>query len=316
MINLDTRLNSLAASLSYLRYTAEAKQINGIIKNSSYSIEEWVSVLTEAEAPIPPDVTEEAITYIIQGAANFYKASESLINLDPEDIKSAMEIAKSAPGISTSAGFNFSEIHKVATLSKSAQTEWVKSIMQGVKSKGGAGLKTIPYIGIIFSAMLAVKNLSYGLWAYSDLIKDCDEIGLTWIDTLYPDRISQKITEFQGDPGKLIIATKTSKSAKVFVDEGISLVANSLDAVKDLLFLFVNFLSFGGSGFLDFGSSAIIAVMEWKAEEATLGKYDGLISKVKEIAENKIQQLTPQSDESVDYSSLTLDELEQLISGI
>jgi hypothetical protein len=318
---MDTKklLNTLAKQLDYLNHTSEAKKVLEIIKYSenelfenatsieANEIDRWRKLLEEVQAPIPQQIFGRSIKYLVRGGLELYEVSQQLKDLDISEIEAIINLAKKA---------SFGSHNSIDDIIKKAELDWTNPAGKGA----GKSLKLIPYIGVIFSGALAIKNLAYGLYEFSILVEEANKIGLSWYDTLYPERIAHSVNEYQNSPEDLKIAVKTVKSAKVFVDEGISFVANSIDFAKDFIFLLIEFaVALTGIGAVavgtaDFTSSALIAIVEYQAEIGSKEHYDRVLEIITDIAESNIQNLTPAKDDNIDYSELSPDELLSILS--
>jgi hypothetical protein len=311
----------------------EGSVLEGATPQAITEIGQWTELLDEAQAPIPPQIFGKAIRFVVKGGVDLYNAATKLQELDPKEIKATIDLAQKVPGISSRGSYNFEKMEKIAklleekfpgrmiteTLIKNSQADWITSIL-GPSGKGvGYGLKLIPYIGVVFSALLAIKNLIYGIWEYTILIKEASKINLSWYETLDTAKLADKVKEYEKDPENLKIAVRTTKSAKVFMDEGISFVANGIDAVKDVIFLIIEAAltptGWGAvvAGGADMASSGVIAIIEYGLEEDMAQRYDRVLEMIVEIAEDNIQRLTPAADTNVDYSEMSL---EQLLSAL
>jgi hypothetical protein len=352
-MNTKELLHTLAEQLDCLYLTKESKNVLNIIKKSIdleaadeddsplqgttpqdlNEVERWAAVLAEAQTPIPPQIFEKGLSLILQGAAGIYENGLQLQKLNPEEMGTLIEMAKKVPGISTKSGYDFVEMKKVAELfpkfqdgiiKNSQDADLVQSLVGPAMKSSTFAMKVVPFIGVFFSFSLAVKNLIYGIWELTILREQASKVGMSITDTMYPAKLAEKINEFSNNPESLIELIRTTKSGLIFVDEGISLIANTIDAFKDLIFLAIElwgiFTPWGAgaiaAGTVDFGLSVIIALIEWEAEEASAGHYNRVIEMITELAENKIQSITPVADESINYSDLSFDELFDMLSDV
>jgi hypothetical protein len=305
-------LNALAHNLGQFNYTDESERILELLKNSQdQDIEKWTAVLEEVRTPIPPNFTEGIIGSIVEGAIDLYQSMGKLSQLDKEDLEATIELASSAPGVKTSSGIDFNELKKISVaLSSGIKTAQLSDWL----SRPGAKAKLIPFVGPVISSILAMNNVIYGLKAYANFVSEAQQIGLSWMDTFYPDKLSNAVSSHSGDPDKMAVAARTTKAARTVQDEAISFLSNSLDAVKDMALLFFAMtgpLWFGA----DIGSSVLIVIAEMWAEGQVLPMYDSVLVQIAEIAENAIQRLTPQPDANIDYSSMSMEELEMMLNA-
>jgi len=167
-----------------------------------------------------------------------------------------------------------------------------KSLWGGTKYLGSKGLKLIPVIGFVFSFGIALKNFIYGFTTFAKLVKDSQQIELNWIEVLFPQKLTEKLIQFKAEPEKLKILAQLTKYSKEFSDEGISLVANSIDFVKDIIFLFIDVGSFGWLTVGDVSLSFILMVIESITESNLLWQFDAIINRIVLTANIKIKELS------------------------
>jgi len=316
---MNRKILKLSKSLYDSNFNKESENVLNILRKAKLSapLEQWKSVYEEATKPIPPQFVGRAVKYLVSGATGLFETSQKLEGLSEEELKQVLELAEQFPEVKTQAGYNFKQIKKLAKEFdnrfpkdghiKSAQLDWAKNLIGGGINLGGKALKLIPYVGVIFSGMLAFKNFMYGFWEYSKLKEESKQIGLTWLDTLYPVKIEAKVQEYQDNPEKLEVTSRVSKSAKLFVDEGISFVANFIDAIKDLIFFFLSTATFGLATVGDIGISLIIAAIEWQAENQALAPYSNILKSIANLAQNKINEIT----RPMDWSNMSEEDIAQ-----
>lgn len=316
---MNNNLKHLSKELKSLGLNDASRDISSILKNAQESddVQMWQAVIDEVQRPDPDQIADVAAKYVVKGVMGLLSAAEKLKGIPKEDIELALEIGSSVPGAIKGASINLEVIEKFSrdfnSLNKTAQMSW----LNGVGRFGAGALKVIPIIGVVFSAALAIKNLYYGFVEYSKLSSLSSQIGLHWTDTLFADKIISKINEFSDNPEQLIQTVKVCKSASIFVDEAISLAANSIDFIKDLLFLIVEAAGGIGSvvippgwaamlaiGSVDVGISFIIMIIEYYAESAAKEKYKVALGDIKSIAEKKIAVMSETKYEDWDDEAL------------
>lgn len=298
---MTENLLKLSEMLNLMGLNSESERVNLIIKNSEAqpSREDWEKVIDSIENPIPAQSIGRAVEYFKTGFSDLAKSTNELKDLPKEDIALAIEVGTKIPGAIKGSSVNIKVINKFSNrfvgMNKKAQ-------MQAIKGLGTKALRIVPWIGAVFSGILAIKNILYGCVEYKRLMSFSSKIELGWQDTLSPAKIAQKINQNRGQPGKLTVAVKTSQSAKIFVDEAISFVANSIDFSKDIAFFLIESVVAAGStiippgwaaalgiGAVDIALSVIIMIIEAQAESSALAEYDKVIQSVKEIALKGIQ---------------------------
>ena len=157
------------------------------------------------------------------------------------------------------------------------------------KSIATASGKTLIYVLPFVSLIMAIYNLYYCFIAYQRLVGEMPELGLNWADTLQPEKINQLIEKNKENPFYLKNLTKAVKNIDLFIDEFISSIANTIDGIKDVIFMIANisvvFLP------IDLGLSFAIALIEYGAENKALKPYKDLVNKIRQIAILKIEEI-------------------------
>lgn len=266
-----------------------------LIKNSLFSNElsDWTEVLNVIRQPIPDQLLEitKTCSHNIK-LLNSY--ASKLSQLSAEDLKTLINMALHSKEASH---YNFE------SLNKRAQKELAQKFWGGTKFLTKETLRLIPFIGFVFSFMLTLKNLIYSILTFAQLLPEAKELGISWIDCLYSSKLLKIIQLNQNDPEKLKMLVKITKYSKMFLDEGISLLANSSDLAKDLIFSFLATGTFGIAGIMDIGLSAVFMALEWSSESAILKDFDLILRKILSITNSKIEELTASSSNE-DKSSI------------
>lgn len=313
-MNLNLKLKKLAEGLSALKLNRDALEVLSLVKISQ-SKSDWQMVIEEIEKPAEPQMLDRAIQYVVNGAIQLTGVANNLKETDPSTIEGAAEIVSK---MGKSASNNLEILQKYASLTtfkpiisdsdqlKTAQMQWLKSLLGqegaakaiaetgGLLGKGGG--KMIPVIGFIFSGILAIKNIYYGFYEYQKLVSEASELGISWFDTLYPNKLSHLVKQNSNEPDKLILLARITKTAKAFWDEAISAAANTLDAVKDFIFLFLEIGSMGLAIAGDIGISLVLWMIEEGTESAVHQHYDVVLKHIRTIAEDKLQDIDMQPE--------------------
>lgn len=272
-----TNLRLLSERLNTLGYHQEAEEILKISQLSPIQL--WQDLIQAANAPVPDQVLT-AGRYVSSGVNEMVKNAQQFSHLSPEELTAGIKLALNPK----TAGIN--------QLEKSAQMELAKSLWNGTKSLGKGVLRVIPVVGFIFSFLIALKNFVYGLTTFAKLAKDSEQIGLNWLEILFPEKLSGKVKEYKGDPIKLSTLVQLTKYSKEFSDEGISFASNGIDFIKDVIFLFIDVGSFGWLTIGDISLSFILMGLEYLAESQTLPLFDKVIFQVINLAEAQITALS------------------------
>lgn len=255
----------------------ESKLIEKLAQDSSTS--EWQEIIAIVEQPVSDQVLT-AVRYLKQGAMGMYQNAEKLNQLSESDLRTLAEITSK---------YQKNTASQFEKLSKTAQMEFLKQL-------GTKGLRLMPVIGFAFSFLIALKNFVYGLTTFAKLVKDSSQIGLNWFEVLFPNKLNEKVTQYQNDPEQLKIITQLTKYSKEFSDEGISFLANIIDFVKDIIFVFIDVGSFGWLTIGDVGLSFILMGIEKLIESNVLPEFDLILNRIISIANQHIQDLTSQLD--------------------
>ena len=335
---MDKEIISLAMSLNRLGVKNGSGQLYEIISIAN-TVDSWSSVIEETNRPIPQQVFGVAAGYIASGLKPLYNAAKALAGYKYEELMFMIQIAKMIPNAISEKGVELSSVVKFSSdfgkMNKTAQASLAGNI---VNSLGSKALKYIPLVGVLFSGIMAIKNLAYGFREYGRLVEVSSKIGLTWSETLYTENLNMKLSENIDSPDKLIILTKVCKHAKVFVSEVISFAANYIDFCKDFLFLIMEVLVAAGTFFfppsilaslgiasVDIFISILISIAEYFVESAVMKKYDIVIGKIRGVAQNNIIQLNTRvlveeaesiaADKNYDFSSWDYDRLYDYIAN-
>ncbi len=236
--------------------------------------EQWQQVIAEIEKPPEAQIQDKAI----QGASEMFKT-----------------------GIKQFLGF--------AEQVKQAK----KQESEDLNKQGGVGDFLLGKGGFKLGIYMAIKNIYYGVKEYQTLTAESAKLGISWLDTLRPSILSSKVMLYQNDPASMLLLAKTTRSAKLFWDEGISLVANLISSYKDFLTIIESGVGWAGIilGIIqNFALEHVIRSIETAAEHYELNQYDAVLTSIKQIAIGRIQVLeqAPQEMSSQDWIS-RLDEI-------
>lgn len=273
-------LTILSKYLNNIGLSDEAYQIFKLAQ-AEPEIQSWQEVITIAQTPVSDQILT-AIQYVAQGANSMYQSAQNLNRLSEADLKLLVEIVSKS---------NSTDASNFDSLTKTAQINIVKNF-------GTKALRLMPVIGFMFSFLIALKNFVYGLTTFAKLVKDCTQVDLTWLEVLFPEKLMEKTTQYQDDSEKLKVLAQLTKYSKEFSDEAISFVANIIDFIKDIIFLFLDVGSFGWLTVGDISLSLVLMGIEYVVEANTLPQFDPILTKIIEIANNQIQTLSSEFDPS------------------
>lgn len=278
-----------------------------------YTKADWQSVITEVDTPYPDKVIMGIVKYFKSAEENLQEADKELQGVDKETIQQATETVKK---ISSQVELNDENILKLSKLMyyesdseirKQAQLGWLGKTLKG-------GVSMIPVVGAIFSTVLAIKSIAYGMYEFAELVKQTGKIELEWYEAFNPKNFHTAAFNAKDDPNELKDITKAIKIANMVWDEGIASLTNTIDAVKDWIFLVLDFMSAGFSIWIDLGLSAIFLVAELGGQAWIGSYYNEVLDKIKDFAQIKIDEIEAQEKaepEQKDEPLYTDEELEK-----
>lgn len=299
------KIEKLAEFLVDMGLENEAHELLGLFQKEAIAkqpdILDWYEVIDEVNAPYNDTGYAALSKYLNNASAYLKNASEGLMNATPEDIKNITDVIPLETLISKAsqrknflkysadkdgdiiAGLiDFCVNENLIARPNYKQANWWKHL----KMIGGNSARyVLPFVSLIFAAI----NFYYCAVEFSKLMTEIPEAGLSWYEPLQPGKLLQAAQNNQDDPDLLKKIVKATKTSKVFVDEFISLIANSIDGIKDIIFFLANLLTGGLTLAIDLGISFLIMCVEWAAEGATLHLYDKVITFIREVAASKIR---------------------------
>lgn len=307
---MNRKISILMRDLKELGLISEALDISALIKTAA-SEEAWLAIKTEISKPNDLQVHERAISYIFTGMKSLANSAIEISKYNKESIDAAAAIISSR--LKSAAGINENTMIKFTILSskyqeniktadnnkyKIAQMNYFNDAQKLLGTTiNKAGL--IPIIGTLFNILLAIKNIYYGSLEWSKINNECDIIDLNSFQILNPNTISEQTYTFLDDPYKLLASVKLTKSAKIFYSELIGFGVNSLDAIKDLIFLVLDILSMGGSIAIDVGISFLLLIIEWATVSKVHTLYDKNLSQISQIVEIQLESFAPEAKEPI-----------------
>ena len=301
-------IQELQDFLNKSSFANELNHLNKILKFAdNEELMKWQKLLEEIEAPIPPQVFGSTLNLISENAKAMGRFGSELAGTGKEEIQSLFQTLHQHPEVKA--------VLSRDKLIKEAQ------IMNLLKNFGGKALKLIP----LMSFFIALKNFLYGIRAFVYLTGYEQNLGLEWYDIFVPQKMANFIDQNQNNPEKLAIISKMIKSMKVFIDEVVSMVANSVDGVKDLVFLVLEMATSGvaaatggltawiptGLFAIDISFSIVMMIIDNIVDSRQKGDYNELLERLEEIARRHIARLTstlPEAD-STDFSKLSPEEI-------
>lgn len=282
---MNRQLSQLSKYLQQQGFLAEAQAISSLNQTTA-----WQKVLDAIEEPLPDQIIT-SIQYLKDGMEGMVENMQKMKDLPPDDLKALVEITSKT---------------KPNQLNKSSQAELMKSLWSGTKFMGKRTLQVLPFVGFAFAFLIALKNFIYAFTSFAKLVKDSEQVGLTWLEVLIPSKLEEKINTFKNNPDKMLTLVRLIKYAQAFVVEGVLFVTNDLDFVKDVIFLFLDFGSFGWLLVADISVSTILMVIQYLAESSAKETYEIVLNDIKTIATSKLQAF-----KQTDFSTMQPEELNQ-----
>lgn len=276
----------------------EAQLVSNVVEKTT-ALKEWQNVLNATREPLPDQIMT-AIQYLKNGATEMYKNMEPIKNLSEDDLKNLVILASKAQTLQSQGQIN------LETLTKQGQAQLAKSLWSGTKLLGKQTLHLMPYVGFIFSFLFGLKNFVYGLTTFAKLAKDSEQIGLTWLEILFPGKLNEKVTIYKNDPKQMQILTRLTRYSQEFSTEGISLIANIIDFIKDVIFLFIDIGSFGWLIVGDISLSIILMAIQYVVQSESYELFENTINDIVSISNSKIKELSV-----TDFDSMNPEELNQ-----
>lgn len=290
----DKQIKQLQNFLKENSFIGENNNLIKILKLAeNQDLMKWQQLLEKINAPIPQQIFGQLLSGIVDSSRTMLDSAQQLVDLGDQEIQNLLQSAKQHPELKAAlSGDKFI---------KNAQ------VLNFLKNLGGKALKLIP----LMSFVIALKNFLYGVREFAYLLIGDKNLGLEWYDIFIPQKISSFIDQNENNCEKLSEIVDVIKSMKIFIDETVSLIVNSIDGVKDLIFLVINF----GTGFItfgiDIGISIVLAIIDFFVDKTAKENYNLLLSKIEKITKHQIAALTSNLPEvsSVDFSKLSPDEI-------
>lgn len=277
------KILKLADFLREIGLSKEASDLLSLIKKkaSLEPLDLWFSVLEEVDAPYSDPLFQSVKAKMKTAAGYMQEASEGLQGATPKDIEF---LSKNVPvdELMKSASFSGRKIEKTAEFCK--RSNWWKAI----KNVGGTTAKyVIPFASLVF----ALIHFYYCVIELSKLFSEVPAAGLKWYDPLLPGKLQGAIDANIEDPEMLKNLVKAIKTAKHFVINFQSMLLNTVDGIKDLIFAFGNIASGGLAITIDISISVLILGIELAMNAQTEYIYDKMIKEVRDKSVGMISDL-------------------------
>lgn len=156
-------------------------------------------------------------------------------------------------------------------------------------------------LGTASKYLFPLASVLFAIGAWYRMFKEMEKLqvhlpklGLTLMDSIFrPYKFKRLAESSKDDPEKTSLVADATNLSMYFVDEITSAIADSIDALKDIIFLIFNIASGGLTLVIDLGISAIIwFVHEWAADPALLGKFKDVILDMQYTVNKKVLSLS------------------------
>jgi hypothetical protein len=313
------KIRKLADYLVDIGLEEEACELLNLVKKKASleapKIDDWYSVIETVDSEYTSD--SPLYRYLTGAAKHLDKANSGLSGATVDDIKAITDTVP-LESLMTSAFkkhnlVKYANIKNEDAMIKSAEFCISEGLIERPNYKtanwwkytkmigGGSAKYLLPFVSLVF----AVINFYYVAIEYSKLMSELPEAGLAWYEPLMPGKLLEAAQESKDEPDLLKKIAKATKTSKVFVDELISLTANSIDGLKDIIFLVLDLLTAGTSIAIDLGISFLIMCIEWAIEGIVLPYYDKGITFIRTTATDKIKEHFSSSlDNKFDFPEL------------
>lgn len=278
------QLENLKKQLKQFGLDKQSSLIENILKFSNYQEELglWKNVINATNEQIPSNAIN-IINFTKQNYNKMLAEYNKFSQLSNEELKYAISLAISLPKSNNENANDY--IMKYADNNITKYSGFFSSL-------GNKALKIVPVIGFLFSFILALKNFIYGIDALYSLLSTADNIDLDPRYIFNYNLISDKVNFYKNDPDKMIILARINNLNQVFYDELISLVANSIDFIKDVIFLILDTGSFGLMTLGDIGLSFLFMFIEMSTENQILPEFDKIRNEILRISHIQIKSLS------------------------
>jgi hypothetical protein len=272
-------LKHLISFFNEVGLQTEATELQGLLRkyatDNDKKINEWLALSNEIDKPEEQGAVTKAL---IKGYVYTYNAYQELEALKPM----LKNIDKDL----------FLKSLQMFLTAKTANLKNPRIIKESMdKEADWSFWKSLPYISIIIQVYVIISNIYYGLNEYYNILEKNNTLGLTFVDAMNPNKISELIALNMQNPLKLIEIVQIIKSTIIFKREVLSLFVTSLDTIKDLLFLIPNTLTVGVSAWWDFGLSVLIYSSQYGIESQSAKPYEDALEQLRNLSEFNIQLL-------------------------
>jgi len=235
----------------------------------------WQEVITQV-LKSDQDI-EDSKRFLESAAKQFEQVKNSLSDVSKEDI---VKTIHSLPVQKVSSILDNS-------LSKTSLDTKLEITKLQKQSGVGFGKAVFPLITFFF----ALKNMYYASHSFGNIVLSLSDSKMDFKDIFNIGKLNNLIDENLNNPEELIKVTKLVRAIKLFIDEFISLFANTFDFIIDLIFLIPTALTAGASTGLNAGISIFILLAEYKAEQHSTKPYRDLLKKIFANANRNINKI-------------------------
>jgi len=330
-MNYRKKVLKLAEFLIENQLEKEAAELLSLLHKKSDvtepDINDWLAVAKEIESDHYDPALQTTIAYFKTGYEQLVSASNKLKGASKDELGETLNSVprnRIASVLSTNNLIKFANIKNKDYMVRTAEICYSEGLIAERPNYKVAGWwDTVKLVGNpalryglpLISWLFAMKNFYYCAVSYSKLMSEMPEIGLAWYDAMHPEKLQETSEQNKDLPNSLTKIARATKTSRVLADEFISLIANTIDGIKDIIFAVIDVLSAGWMIAVDIGISFFIMAYEWKKEDQILEKYDEIISYISETAREAIIEfrMTEFSETSSYEPSERMTELEEAV---
>jgi len=275
---MSRKIIQLALLLETQGFTKEADDVFDLIDpyvNLDAELTEWKTAYEKISAPAPKQIHGRLWDSLRESVGSLEDKRSEIDDLDPETLKKGVELTK---GVIAQYGYSDEVLLKYSKVGIDEKITKQAIDVTGA-SWGASALRSIPVVGFIFSFLFVIKNMYYFGTTLPDLLSEAGHFGISPWNSLDAENLEKLRQDHDDDSAKIPLVDKLTKTVRLIKDEFISLLANTIDLIKDIIFAF---LSISGIAiWFDVGLSVMIMAAEWAIESKALAPFNEIINKIR-----------------------------------
>ena len=283
-MNKKEKILSLSDFLTKNNLEVEAQELLSIFDKKAQvntpDIESWYKVLEEIDSEYIDPAYSSLKRYLTTGSNHLNKAAAGLQGVSKEEVERIIQQVPLEQIIRLAS----KKENLVKYSSESGAIKFCED--NGFTKDAGLLGNIIPLASLVFG----VVNFYYCSIEFSKLMSEVPEAGLQWYEPLMPKNLMQAAQTNKEAPDKLRTLGKATKTSEIFVEQFISLVSNTIDGIKDLIFIIANVATGFLSVAFDLGISLIIMLIESAVKGEALSIYKKVKSYIRDLSVEKIHK--------------------------